>query len=56
MTNAKLDTYLSSYTAFNDWVITRRYKKLQGFFIGDNCLEMGIAEGAGVEDLLRHFK
>lgn len=50
-----LDQYLSSYGSFNDWLIKRRYHKLQQFFQGDTCLEMGIAEGTGIEDLLAHF-
>jgi len=51
-----LDSYLSSYKGFNDWLIKRRYQKLKQYFHGTSCLEMGIAEGTGVEDLLGHFK
>jgi 2-polyprenyl-3-methyl-5-hydroxy-6-metoxy-1,4-benzoquinol methylase len=56
MVDQKLDSYLTSYTRFNDWLIRRRYQRLKEFFKGDSCLEMGIAEGAGVEDLLKSFK
>lgn len=56
MTDKKLDSYLVAYTPFNDWLINRRYKYLQDFFVGANCLEMGIAEGAGVGNLLKKFE
>lgn len=55
MTDKKLDSYLGSYTKFNDWLIRRRYERLEEFFIGESCLEMGIAEGAGLERLLDRF-
>lgn len=55
MIDTKLDSYLSSYTKFNDWLIRRRYAKLKQYFKGDSCLEMGSAEGAGTPFLLEHF-
>lgn len=56
MTDTKLDSYLGSYTKFNDWLIRRRYERLEGFFKGKSCLEMGIAEGAGLDRLLGRFE
>lgn len=56
ITNQKtLDGYISSYTPFNDWLITRRYKELEQYFKGDTCLELGSAEGMGTGFLLDHF-
>lgn len=55
MKDTKLDSYLMSYTKFNDWLIRRRYERLEEFFKGESCLEMGIAEGAGIERLLSRF-
>lgn len=52
---AELDTYLAGYTKFNDWLIERRYQRLREFFTGDSCLEMGVAEGAGISNLLDNF-
>ena len=56
MPTTKLDSYLKSYTKFNDWLIERRYKRLADFFVGDKCLELGCAEGTGTRFLLKHFK
>jgi 2-polyprenyl-3-methyl-5-hydroxy-6-metoxy-1,4-benzoquinol methylase len=53
--DANLDSYLSNYTPFNDWLITRRYQYLRQFFQGRRCLEMGSAEGSGTPYLLDHF-
>ena len=50
-----LDSYLSSYSSFNDWLINRRYLYLKQFFKGNSCLELGIAEGTGVSYLLDAF-
>lgn len=55
MTDQKLDSYLSSYTKFNDWLIKHRYQLLSKYFKGRSCLEMGSAEGAGTPYLLEHF-
>lgn len=55
MADIKLDSYLASYDRFNDWLIKRRYKYLEKFFIGNSCLELGIAEGTGVDNLLERF-
>lgn len=56
MATSKLDNYLTSYGQFNDWLIERRYKYLEKFFTGDRCLELGIADGTGVDKLLECFK
>lgn len=55
MVDTKLDSYLASYTSFNDWLIDRRYQHLRQYFHGKSCLEMGIAEGTGLQYLLEHF-
>lgn len=51
----KLDSYISSYTKFNDWLINRRYSHLCNYFKGSSCLELGIAEGSGIDKLLDRF-
>jgi 2-polyprenyl-3-methyl-5-hydroxy-6-metoxy-1,4-benzoquinol methylase len=51
----KLDSYLSSYTSFNDWLIRRRYQKLSEYFSGTSCLEMGCSEGSGTKYLIDKF-
>ncbi len=56
MVDKKLDNYLSSYGSFNNWLIQQRYTRLKRFFNGRSCLELGIAEGTGVKDLLAHFE
>jgi len=55
MLDTSLDSYLSNYTQFNDWLITRRYQHLMQYFVGKTCLEMGSAEGSGTPYLLKHF-
>lgn len=51
-----LDNYIGSYTAFNDWLIARRYKELKRYFRGRDCLELGSAEGMGTGFLLEYFE
>lgn len=51
----KLDSYLSNYTEFNDWLIQQRYRYLRRFFTGNSCLELGSAEGSGTQFLINHF-
>lgn len=55
MKDKKLDEYLNAYTQFNDWLIHRRYKEFTKYFNGKSCLEMGTAEGTGIDYLLDHF-
>lgn len=56
MPDLKLDSYLTSYSKFNDWLIQKRYQELSKYFVGNSCLEMGCAEGSGTEFLLKRFK
>lgn len=51
-----LDGYVPAYTAFNDWMIQRRYQELTKYFVGETCLELGSSEGSGTTYLLQHFE
>lgn len=54
--NDHLDGFLSSYTSFNSWLIRRRYRCLGKYFVGHSCLDMGVADGAGVSELMASFQ
>lgn len=51
----ELNSYISNYTDFNDWLIRQRYEHLKQYFKGSSCLEMGPAHGEGTGYLLDNF-
>lgn len=56
MPKEDLDQYMTNYTDFNDRLIRARYDHLEQYFRGDNCLELGPANGEGTAYLVKHFK
>lgn len=56
MAKEDLDSYVSNYTNFNDWLIRQRYELLKQYFKGTTCLELGPANGEGTAYLLDAFE
>lgn len=46
----------STKTGFNSVLLKLRYEEIAQYFKGDNCLELGSADGEGTKILLKHFK